>query len=172
MSIENETIKEFVENALYRLDESTRMISIAFGNIDEEQIWVKPNESSNSIGNLILHLCGNITQYVISSLGEKEDTRERDIEFETISGYSKEQLLTALEETVKMAKSVIKNTTIEQWLKKREVQGFHFSGIGVVLHVVEHYSYHTGQIAFWVKQLNNQPLGFYDGMDLNIKNEE
>jgi len=172
MSIENETIKEFVENALFRLDESTRMISIAFGKIDEEQIWVKPNESSNSIGNLILHLCGNITQYAISSLGEKEDTRERDIEFETISGYSKEQLLTVLEETVEMAKSAIKNTTIEQWLKKREVQGFHFSGIGVVLHVVEHYSYHTGQIAFWVKQLNNQPLGFYDGMDLNIKNEE
>lgn len=171
MSTENKTIKEFVDNVMYRLDESTRMISIAFGNIDEEQIWVKPNESSNSIGNLILHLCGNITQYAISSLGEKEDTRERDIEFKTISGYSKEQLLTALEETVEKAKSTIKNTTLEQWLKKREVQGFHFSGIGVVLHVVEHYSYHTGQIAFWVKQLENKQLGFYDGMDLNIKNE-
>lgn len=167
----NEAIKEFAENALYRLDESTRMISIAFDALDEEQIWLRPNESSNSIGNLILHLCGNITQYAISSLGETEDIRDRDSEFETSSGLSKKELLNKLSNTVTMAKSTIENTTLERWLKKREVQGFTFSGIGVVLHVVEHYSYHTGQIAFWVKQLNNAPLGFYDGMDLNIKNE-
>ena len=172
MSMESEAIKEFVENAIYRLDESTRMISIAFNNLEEEEIWKRPNESSNSIGNLILHLCGNITQYAISSLGETNDIRDRDNEFNLTSGLSKKELLSKLLETVRLTKATIKKTSIEQWLRKREVQGFHFSGIGVILHVVEHYSYHTGQIAFWVKQLNNKQLGFYDGMDLNIKNEE
>jgi len=54
----------------------------------------------------------------------------------------------------------------------RSVQGFSFSGVGVIIHAVEHYSYHTGQIAFWVKQLKEKDLGFYNGTDLNIKNND
>ncbi|MCP4975498.1 MAG: DUF1572 domain-containing protein [Maribacter sp.] len=172
MNAEDKVIMEFVENALYRLDQSTRMIGVAFIQLEEQDIWKRPNEASNSMGNLILHLCGNITQYVISSLGETEDIRERDIEFDTRSGLNKADLLKKLEDTVNKAKDIIENATPKEWLKKREVQGFCFSGIGVVLHAVEHYSYHTGQVAFWVKQLNNKDLGFYDGTDLNIKNKD
>ena len=57
-------------------------------------------------------------------------------------------------------------------MRKREVQGFTFSGIGVAIHVTEHLSYHTGQIAFLTKQIKNIDLGFYDGMDLKIKNKK
>ena len=53
----------------------------------------------------------------------------------------------------------------------RSVQGFNFSGIGILVHVVEHLSYHTGQIAFYTKQLKNEQLGFYGDIDLNVKNE-
>lgn len=168
--MEEKLREEFVQNALYRFDESTRMITICLSQLTEEEIWQKPNATLNSIGNLILHLCGNITQYVISSLGEKEDKRQRDIEFSAKSGFSKMQLLQKLTETVDAAKRTINDASIEQFIRKREVQGFYFSGIGVVLHAVEHYSYHTGQIAFWTKHLKNKDLGFYDGMDLNIKN--
>ena len=65
---------------------------------------------------------------------------------------------------------MIFNVTPNQLVKMRSVQGFSFSGVGIILHAVEHYSYHTGQIAFWVKQLKNKDLGFYDGIDLNKKN--
>jgi len=51
------------------------------------------------------------------------------------------------------------------------VQGYYHSGIGIIIHVTEHYSYHTGQIIFWVKLLKNKDLGFYAGIDLNVKNE-
>lgn len=169
--MEEKLREEFVQNSLYRLDESTRMNSIALEQLTEEDIWKRPNESLNSVGNLILHLCGNITQYVISSLGETEDARERDLEFSTTSGLTKSELLQKLTETVELAKRVINDASVEQLVRKREVQGFYFSGLGVVLHAVEHYSYHTGQIAFWTKQLKNNDLGFYDGMDLTIKNE-
>ncbi|MEP3209888.1 MAG: DinB family protein [Maribacter sp.] len=169
--MEEKIREEFVQNALYRLDESTRMNTISIDQLSEEDIWKRPNASLNSVGNLILHLCGNITQYVISSLGETLDARERDMEFSTESGYTKEELLQKLTETVAIAKRVINDASVAQFIRKREVQGFYFSGIGVVLHAVEHYSYHTGQIAFWTKQLKNTDLGFYDGMDLNIKNE-
>ena len=98
--MEEKIREEFVQNALYRLDESTRMNSISLKQLSEEDIWKRPNASLNSIGNLILHLCGNITQYVISSLGETEDTRNRDVEFVTESGYTNAELLQKLKETV------------------------------------------------------------------------
>lgn len=164
--------EDFKDNSIYRIDESTRMIEIAFAKASETQIWKRPNKNSNSIGNLILHLCGNMTQYVIASLGEQEDKRKRDEEFETTNGLSKAELLSKLKKTVANVKSTIENASETQLLKKRSVQGFSFSGMGCVIHAVEHYSYHTGQIAFWAKQLTDQQLGFYDGMDLGINNKD
>ena len=170
--MEEKIREEFVQNSLYRLDENMRMNSISLKHLSDEDIWKRPNESLNSIGNLILHICGNMTQYVIASLGGTEDIRERDVEFTVESGYTKKELLQKLADTVEAAKRVINDAKVDQLVRKREVQGFYFSGIGVVLHAVEHYSYHTGQIAFWVKQIKNMDLGFYDGQDLNIKNSD
>ncbi len=165
--------KEFKEQIIYRLNESTRMISLCFDQLPEEDIWKRPNTNSNSIGHLIVHLCGNITQYVIASLGGLEDNRERDKEFTEEKTHSKEQLLEKLKSTLYRAKEIIQNISEEELLRKREVQGFTFSGIGILIHVTEHYSYHTGQIAFWIKQLKDKKsLGFYDGIDLSIKNKK
>lgn len=165
-------INEFNNNACYRLDESTRMVQIAIKDLTLEQIWSKPNAQLNSIANLMLHLQGNMTQYVISSLGGMPDNRERNKEFETTSGLNKDELMMGLLQVVEQVKEVINNCGEEEYLRVRQVQGFSLSGVGVVLHAVEHYSYHTGQIAFWVKLLQGQNLGFYDGMDLNTKNEQ
>lgn len=159
---------EFIENAIYRINENTRMIKKTFEELSEADIWRKPNDSSNAIGNLILHLCGNLGQYINASLGEMPDTRVRDLEFATSAVLAKAKLLERLIETTEMTKATIRNVTTEQLLKKRMVQGFEFSGIGVVIHAVEHYSYHTGQIAFWTKILKDKDLGFYDGLDLSV----
>jgi uncharacterized damage-inducible protein DinB len=161
---------EFAHHACYRLDESSRMVQKAFDELTETDIWKRPNAASNSIGNLILHLCGNIRQYAISSLGDSADVRQRDTEFAARDGHSKTDLLDMLQHTVEEAKAVIQKTDAESWLRIRSVQGFEFSGIGIVMHVVEHYSYHTGQIAFWTKLLKDRDLGFYAGLDLNVKN--
>ncbi|CAL2085680.1 DinB family protein [Tenacibaculum sp. 190524A05c] len=167
-----EVLEELKNQIIYRLDESTRMNTKSLSLISEDDVWKRVNNTSNSIGNLILHLCGNITQYAISSLGNTDDLRNRDLEFSIDKGYSKSELLEKLNTTLKEAKEIINKTTLEEYLRKREVQGFTFSGIGIVIHVTEHYSYHTGQIAFWVKQLKNKDLGFYDGVDLTIKNKD
>ena len=172
MDKEAQLIEEIVKNALYRMDESTRMIKKSLKIIEESEVWQKPNHSLNSIGNLILHICGNMTQYIISSLGASEDIRNRDAEFDAKGGYTREELLKKLENTVDDAKRVIFDAKPEQLVKIRSVQGFSFSGVGVIMHVVEHYSYHTGQIAFWVKLLKNKDLGFYEGLDLTVLNDE
>ncbi len=172
--MDNETrlVDEVIKNALYRMDESTRMIKKSLAELSEEEVWQKPNNSLNSVANLLLHLCGNITQYIIASLGENEDERKRDLEFSLEGGLTKDELLLKLEDTVDTAKRIIFDASPDKMVKYRSVQGFSFSGIGVIMHAVEHYSYHTGQIAFWVKQLKNKDIGFYDGVDLNVKDNK
>jgi len=153
------------------MSESFERVAKCLDMISEEEVWKKPNSELNSIGNLIIHLCGNITQYIISSIGNQPDDRARDKEFSIQGGYTKSELISKLGTTVDIACKVIKAQNEASLLKLRSVQGYSLSGIGIVIHVVEHFSYHTGQIAFWVKLLKEKDLGFYAGKDLNQKNK-
>lgn len=169
--MENYFTKEFTAQSVYRNEENLKRIIKCLQEINEEEIWKRPNEHSNSIGNLILHLCGNVTQYIISALGGLADGRERDKEFATKGGYKKQELVTKLTATVTRADEIIKDISEDDLEKIYEVQGFSLSGIGIIIHVTEHLSYHTGQVAFQVKQVKNTDLGFYAGVNLNAKNK-
>ena len=163
-----EFINEFVSQAIHRIDENTHKLTTCLNELEESEIWKRPNQHSNSLGNIVLHLCGNIRQYAISSLGHIGDVRERDKEFSATSGYSKSELLKKLTDTVEEAKSIIRNISEDELLRERKVQGYSHSGIGIILHITEHYSYHTGQIIFWTKLLKDKDLGFYANIDLNV----
>ena len=164
-------IEEFIGQAIHWIDENTQKLATCVQELNDSEIWKRPNLHSNSVGNIILHLCGNMRQYAISSLGNSKDVRERDKEFSADGGYSGAELFKKLTDTVEQAKKIIQSTTEEELLRERKVQGYTHSGIGIVLHVTEHYSYHTGQIIFWTKLLKDKDLGFYAGIDLNVKNE-
>lgn len=164
--------QDFKDNAIFRLEENVRMISIALSKVVEEELWTKQNQSLNTLGNQLLHICGNMTQYIVSGLGGNPDERNREEEFSTEDGFTKDELLQRLLLTVQTSTTIIDDATPENLLKKRKVQGFDLSGIGIVLHAVEHFSYHTGQIAMQVKLVIDQPLKFYEGMNLNTLNEE
>jgi uncharacterized damage-inducible protein DinB len=161
---------DFIEQAILRMDEYLVKIEKCLDELEEKDIWLRPNESSNSIGNQILHLCGNITQYIIAGLGNEKDLRDRDREFNARGGISKPELYDKLFRVVEEAKEVIINLDQDAFRKIRSVQGFELSGIGIVLHVVEHFSYHTGQIVMWTKMIRNIDLGFYSDLNLNQKN--
>ena len=163
--------KEFVEQSVSHLNQNTPRIIKCLAQLSEEEVWHRPNENSNSIGNLILHLCGNIRQYAISSLGNVPDNRIRDLEFYTREGYSKSELIEKLTQTVDDAVMVINCSTKTNLLQPRLVQGFNLTGIGIIIHVTEHYSYHTGQIAYYTKMVKDRDLGFYANVNLNVKNE-
>ncbi len=163
--------EEITQVAIRHFNENTDKIMHCLDQLTEEEIWKRPNEASNSVGNQILHLCGNIRQYAVASLGRKEDIRERDSEFSAKGGFTKEELSGKLSEIVQMAIATFEQVPEEELLRARNVQGYHYTGIAVIMHVVEHYSYHTGQIAFWTKLLRDKSLGFYDNVDLNVKNE-
>lgn len=162
--------KEFLHQSVHYIEMNTPRIIKCLNELPEEELWKRPNESSNSIGNLILHLCGNIRQWIISSLGGQPDVRVRESEFSARGGFTKAQLQEKLSSTVAEAVIVILQMDEEKLVQIRPVQGFSYSGIGIIVHVTEHYSYHTGQIAFRTKQLKDKDLGFYSGRDLNVKN--
>lgn len=164
-------MQEFAAQIAHHMELNTPRIKKALAELTEAEVWQRPNAQSNSVGNLLLHLCGNITQYVLSSLGKLPDHRVRDAEFAAEGGLNKAELLEKLQHTVDQANKIIRLASQEEMLRVRTVQGFQMSGIAIAVHVCEHYSYHTGQIAFWVKLLKNKDLDFYSGMDLNAKNE-
>ena len=163
--------QEFISQCIHRLNLNTSRIEKCLEQLSEKEVWQRPNQASNSIGNLILHLCGNITQYVISSIGNNPDERLRDAEFAADGGYTKQELLDRLRQTVGEATTILQHLVEADLMKVHSVQGFEYTAIGSIIHVVEHYSYHTGQIAFWTKCLKNEDLGFYAGMDLNKRNK-
>ena len=169
--MDNALLVELKRNAIFRLEEGQRMLHLAFAKVEEKDVWVIPGEKGNSLGNQILHSCGNMTQYLCASLGETPDKREREKEFSTRSGFTKAALLSLLDKTIAEAIATVEKTPEAAWLRSRKVQGFDLSGVGVVLHAVEHFSYHVGQVAFWVKQLTAEDLGFYSDQDLTPLNE-
>ena len=162
---------EFKSQSLHYFYLNTPRIAQCLGLLTEAEVWQRPNAASNSVGNLILHLCGNIRQYIISGLGKQPDGRERDAEFAATEAFTKQELLQKLEATVQEAAAVIEAADEENLLAERVVQGIAITGVGIVVHVVEHYSYHAGQIAFWTKLLKDKDLAFYGDTDLNAKNE-
>ena len=118
-----EFINEFISQCLYRIDENTKKLTSCFNELEEMETWKRPNENLNSVGNLVLHLCGNIRQYAISSLGQLEDIRERDKEFSATGGYSKSELLEKLLGTVEEAKNIIQSTGAEELFKTKARAG-------------------------------------------------
>lgn len=130
--------------------------------LSEAEVWWRPNEKSNSIGNLVLHLCGNIRQWVIHGLGEAADERNRPAEFAARESCSKAELLQQLESTLAAVDAVLANLSLEKLTAPCVIQGFNVTGLGAIFHVVEHFSYHTGQIIYITKMRTGKDLQFWN----------
>ncbi len=129
--------------------------------LTDEQVWWRPNPSSNSIGNLVLHLNGNVGQWLVASFERLEDRRERPAEFAAKDGISHEELLQRLGRTLDRAGGVLNRLTESDLLAVYDIQGYHVTGLSAIYQVVEHFGLHFGQIAYITKMLRDQDLGFY-----------
>jgi uncharacterized damage-inducible protein DinB len=129
--------------------------------LSEEQVWWRPNEASNSIGNLLLHLNGNVRQWLVASFEHLESDRNRPAEFSAKQGNSAGDLLEKLGATIAEAAQVLERLTESDLLATYEIQGYRVSGLEAVYHVVEHFGMHYGQILYITKSLTGADLGFY-----------
>jgi hypothetical protein len=129
--------------------------------LTDEQVWWRPNAASNSIGNLILHLNGNVRQWLIASFNRWEDDRNRPAEFAAESGITASQLLEKLAATMNESAQVLGRLTEADLIAPYDIQGYHVTGLEAVYQVVEHFGLHYGQIAYVAKSLTGNDLGFY-----------
>jgi uncharacterized damage-inducible protein DinB len=151
----------FLDVATAKLEEYCDRIGICLSKLTDEQIWARGSANENAIGNLVLHLAGNVRQWIIASLGGGPDHRDRDAEFDARGGIGKADLTARLRDTVNSAVAIIRALPPEQLTRIYEIQGYRVSGVEAVFHVVEHFSQHTGQIIFVTKMLTGADLAFY-----------
>jgi len=159
-AIVKETKRRLIEEGIGRIKKCLLHLT-------EDQIWHQPNKNSNSVGNIILHLCGNVRQWILTGLAGQEDSRKRDSEFELASRVSADELIEKLEKLMNEVSNYLDEMPAEILLTERKVQGFSETGLSILIHVVEHFSYHVGQITYYVKAANNIDTEYYGGIDLN-----
>jgi len=150
-------------------EESMFRLKKCLAELTEEQIWYRPNPASNSVGNLVLHLHGNVRQWVVAGLGKNKDIRERQQEFDEQGPLPTQQMIADMEQLMVEVTAILDNTTSEDLLEIRNVQGFQESGLSILVHITEHFSYHVGQMTYIVKMLNDKDMGYYEGHDLDAK---
>lgn len=159
-------LRSLQTSALYFLRWNHERIVRCVEELPENKIWHRPNNNSLSVGNQILHLEGNIRQWAVHGLGGRPDVRKRDDEFAAEGGISAAELLARFSEVIEDAKLVITDLTEEDLRKEYQVQAYKEDGVYVLMHVIEHMSYHTGQVVFYTKAVLNKDMEFYGGLEL------
>ena len=137
-------------------------IEDCLGRLSAERIWTRNCENQNAVGNIVLHLCGNVRQWIIGGIGGQPDIRDRDSEFTARGGMQPDELAAKLKTIVTEAAEVIRNVPVERLPERKTIQKVYEQTVmEAIYHVVEHFAQHTGQIIFATKLLTGDDLGYY-----------
>jgi hypothetical protein len=151
----------FLKSSTDRLQRLSGDIDACLARLNDEQIWTRGGAHENAIGNLILHLCGNARQWVISGVGGAPDLRQRDTEFAAKGDWNKDQLLAHLHKTVTETVSTLEAVEPERLTEIIMPQGYAVPVLEAIYQVVTHFHQHTGQIIFATKILSGEDLGLF-----------
>jgi len=151
----------FVRYSLDKMQGMAKQIKECVEGLSEEQVWQRSGEHANSIGNLVLHLAGNIRQWIGHGVGGLPDVRERDREFAARGGRSTADILSLFENTVAQAVRTIQEMRLERLTERITPQSHEVSVLEAIYQVVGHLQLHAGQIIFATKQIAGKNLGFY-----------
>src|SRR5579871_848649 len=155
------TEKLFLDCSAGRLRQTWSRIDDCLKHLNDDQIWMRGKETENAAGNLVLHLSGNVRQWILGGVGGQADYRRRDAEFAARDGATGTELAAQLRTTVEEAIAVIEGLAPERLNQRITVQNYDLTVLEAIYHVVEHFSGHTGQIIFVTKLLTGQDLGYY-----------
>ena len=159
---ENQAAEHFLEFSRKKLlEQYWPRLRRALESLTDEQVWWRPNAASNSIGNLLLHLNGNVWQWMVASFNRLPDERDRPAEFNTRHGLTRTALLEHLSHTMNEAGNVLSRLTPSDLLQTYQIQGYTVTGIDAVYQVIEHFGMHYGQIVYITKMLTDKDQEFY-----------
>ncbi len=149
------------ESRRYLRKEYAVKIRLCLEPLSDDDLWWRPNEQSNSIGNLMLHLAGNIRQWIVSGVGGETDTRHRQAEFDERGPLPRADVVGRLEAALMDVDRVLAGLDSGALSEDRSIQGRETNVLRAIYHVVEHFGMHTGQIMYITKLRTGRDLGFY-----------
>jgi uncharacterized damage-inducible protein DinB len=155
-------------HAVERLTQYLAQIEQCAALLTTDELWSRPNAHVNSVANLVLHLTGNVRQWIVHGIGGAPFDRDRPAEFAARDGRPASEIVPPLRATVEQAIAVIQGLDADALATPRTIQGYPITTQIAVLHVVEHFAFHTGQIIHATKWLRNVDLSLYDAQGQRI----
>ncbi len=150
----------FLQFSSRKLQALASRVDTCLARLNQEQIWARNGDHENAVGNLVLHLCGNVGQWIICSIGGAPDHRQREAEFSARGDVNGKELRDRLAATDSQATAVISAFDAKRLSDRVVIQGTDVSVLDAIYHVVEHFSMHAGQIIFITKMRTAAPLDF------------
>jgi uncharacterized damage-inducible protein DinB len=151
----------FIDYSLKKLRQLASRVQDCLAKLDDRKVWLRGSDAENAIGNLVLHLSGNVRQWIVSGVGGAADNRIRDREFSARGDISRAEMAERLTQTIDEATRVLAGVTADRLLEMVTIQGYEVTVMECIYHVVEHFSGHTGQIIYATKAVTGSDLGFY-----------
>jgi hypothetical protein len=152
---------EFLAFSAEKLMQLMGRIDTCVQKLTAEQIWMRAEANQNAVGNLLLHLNGNVRQWILHGVGGQPDLRDRDSEFAARDGAGANELLARLRATVEEAVALLRVLPAARLMETVRTQGYERTALASIYHVVEHFAGHTFQIIYATKLLTGEDLGFY-----------
>ncbi len=156
--MDNEIGVLFLKSSSAKLEQMTGYLKTCLGKLSDEQVWERHGAHENAVGNLVLHLCGNMQQWIMHGCGGAPDVRVRDREFSAADGLKAAQLMEHFEATVSEAREVIGSLPPARLAERTTPQGREVSVLEAIYQVVGHVQQHTGQIILLTKQMTGKDL--------------
>jgi hypothetical protein len=156
----DELARAIAAAAAHELESALTKIQHCLDQLSDEQVWLRPAAGQNSIANLMLHLAGNLRQWIVVGLGGGEDRRNRPAEFSDNSGRPKQELIERLQQSVKEAQDILHRQTAEELVRTRRIQGFEATGLKAIFDSIPHFRGHTQEIVFRTRLLLGERYQF------------
>ncbi len=157
-TLENDIARLFLDHSCRTLESMTGHLGVCLSRLTDAQIWERQGAHENAVGNLVLHLCGNMRQWVIAGVGGVADVRVREAEFSADGGMGAEELMGKFALTVAEARGIIASLPVERLVDRTNPQNGEVSVLDAVYQVVGHVQQHVGQIVLLTKQMTGTDL--------------
>ncbi len=152
---------EFLTFSAGKLMQFMDRIDSCVQKLTPEQIWMRSGTNQNAVGNLLLHLDGNVRQWILHGVAGQADLRDRDAEFAAQGGAGADELRARLRATVEEAGALLHALPAGRLMEHTQNQGYDCTVLAAIYHVVEHFAGHTFQIIYATKFATGEDLGFY-----------
>ena len=156
--MDNEIGTLFLKASSAKLDQMTGYLTACLKKLSDEQVWERHGAHENAVGNLVLHLCGNMRQWIMHGVGGAKDVRVRDAEFSQSEGLTSAALIDTFASTVKEAQAIIDSFPESRLAERTTPQGRDVSMLEAIYQVVGHVQQHVGQIILLTKQMTGKDL--------------